>query len=258
MSASESSYADDEYPQLNYILEYACQNQLNLPHEALSELFALVCDEPSQPQSLPPYILIKACRTIFNTSYNETLFDQAIQGLEYLEKLNSIRIAYSTHPEAPSSLHKVTRETDKIYSFIGVIIKRWTFIAELERKPFRPANCLALINILYPTSEKERLVCFKVLKASNESAPRAATAIDALKGAVSWEKAYIAMNRFLELSAYSIAECEAAIDPIPAQYRKMGIKRHDPVLHRISRHLIATDPDGFDPGDENLPGSPEL
>ena len=90
--------------------------------------------------------------------------------------------------------------------------------------------------------------------------------LEKYKANISWTQAHTALRRYLDAAQNMIAKVEGIIDPIPPELRKLGIKREDSVLDRISKHLIATNSKGFEPDEEdedsavsqNRESSPEL
>lgn len=254
-------------------------SEINLPEESLHDLLSLVCEEPSQPTSLPPYLLIAACRLAFRDTLATTRFEIALDALRHFDQLEDIRMEFVryAHTRANLARHitKTHREVSKMFKFVWVALRRWVFINELMETPFTSSNCIALINTLYSLDEirvgfeadvgRERAACLKlfqiVLKHVKDGGQ-----VDNCKSFVTfsagipWPKAYVAFSRYLDLSQQMIAQIESAIDPIPEAQKKIGICRQDPVLHRISRHLLATGETVFDPTIEGSTRStsPEL
>lgn len=278
---------DTEQPQLAYILEYVTRNpEFSLPNRSVHDLLSLVCEEPSQPEVVPPYLLAAGCLTIFSEDLADTYFEEAFSAIEQLDRLETIRKRYrSTLLRSPQlarrsqEVEKTDREVSKMFDFTSVAIRRWTFINEIHTTPFKSTNCLAMINILFPSSDtgqmaKERTMATVVLQKVKKALAagclvRDCEILQKYEANISWRQAHTALQRYLDASQSMIARIENIIDPISPEVRKLGIKREDCVLHRISKHLIATNSQGFEPelsaeededvhGGQNRDTSPEL
>ncbi|CCG81838.1 Putative uncharacterized protein [Taphrina deformans PYCC 5710] len=270
---SEAESENTECPQLEYILEYVTRNpDCSLPSQALHDLLSLVCEEPSQPSTVPPYLLVAGCRAIFTPQFKDVFFEEALSALEQLNHLEKIREKYvralrSSHVQngKNTSVDKIDRETSRMHDFTWIALRRWILINEIRTEPFTPMNCLATINVLYAKSPyddatKERTAAMTLLQKVKQfvkihgGEPIACPQLRNYETSVPYTKAYIALSRYLDLTQELISTIEDLIDPIPQPERNMGIKRTDCVMHRISRHLISTDKLGFNPSDAELLG----
>lgn len=275
-SEAESSEDQSECPQLEYILEYVIRNpDFDLPAQSLHDLVALVCEEPSQPTAVPPHLLVAGCRAVFTPAMRDTFFEEAIAALDQLAQLEAIRRRYigwlQTSPSSSSrskrfNVEKLDRETTKMYDFAWIALRRWTLINEIHIEPFTPMNCLALINVLFVKSsqhrdsDRERTAAMTVLqkiKLFAQQNPDGSVLdcphLERYESSVPYAKAYAALSRYLDLAMSVISRIEDVVDPVAPEYRKMGIKRDECVLHRISRHLIATDEHGYNLDDRDPP-----
>lgn len=252
--------------QLEYILEYLTQDQtFNLPEQSLNDLISLVCDESKQPENVPPYLLAASCRTVFTPLSEDAYFEEAMTAIDHLKRLEGIRSRYITEYKRSSKasnkvldVDKVDRETSRIFDYTITGLKRWTFANEIHAEPFNSLNCLATINLLFPSDAvdvaagKERTLATTALHKINQhlksnGSMNDCAVIRSYESSIPWERAHAAMSRYLDLALSLIARIEGMLEPIPVELRKMGIKREECVLHRISRHLIATDKRGFNP-----------
>lgn len=284
---SLSELFDQEQPQLAYILEYVTRNpEFSLPNRSVHDLLSLVCEEPSQPVVVPPYLLAAGCLTIFSENLADTYFEEAFSAIEQLDRMETIRKRYrgsllrSPHLAGKArEAEKTDREVSKMFDFTSVALRRWTFINEVHTAPFKSTNCLALINILFPSTDhgqmaKERTMATVILQKVKKALAagrlvRDCQILQKYEANISWRQAHTALQRYLDAAQTMIAKIEGIIDPIPAEVRQLGIKREDCVLHRISKHLIATNSQGFEPelsaeedqeshGGQNRSTSPEL
>lgn len=270
ISPSEASSSDSPPEQLEYILEYLTQDSsFGLPDHSLNDLISLVCDEPSAPEHVPPYLLAAGCRTVFTPSYSDAYFEEALSAVDHLSHLEEIRQRYVSEYEEllrPASrsfdLGKQHSETTKIFEYALTGLRRSSLISAICVKPFNFLNCLATMNRLLPSDSseliiRERLMATVALQKvrrflKSGGSLKECSVLDTYRSNITYERAHAAMNRYLDLALSMIAKIEGIIDPIPLPLRKMGVKREDCVLHRISRHLIATDEDGYNPEKQEM------
>ncbi|KAA8647235.1 hypothetical protein EYZ11_004735 [Aspergillus tanneri] len=129
----------------------------------------------SQPCSLPPTFVTSFLRRCFTPELENVDFPQALTGLDYLKELEGRRkkeVAAALHrlEVQPEDLHKnsefrkkypgvVTwiealslknRNMEALYTQIYIGLRRWTLINEMLMEPFNKANCIAMLNTLFP------------------------------------------------------------------------------------------------------------
>ncbi|KIV96801.1 hypothetical protein PV10_00618 [Exophiala mesophila] len=130
---------------------------------------------PSQPTSLSPKLISKFVRQCFPPELDQVDFPQALTAMDYLKDLEIRRrrevVAALdklgidrddiTHKEKialkyPGVLRWVMdietkeRQVEALYTQVFVGLRRWTMINELSLTPFNKANCVAMLNTLYP------------------------------------------------------------------------------------------------------------
>ncbi|KAL4775725.1 hypothetical protein BDW60DRAFT_126633 [Aspergillus nidulans var. acristatus] len=130
---------------------------------------------PSQPCSLPPSFVTSFLRRCFSPQLEDVDFPQALTGLDYLRDLETRRkkeVAAALqrlglHPESsrqdPEYLKKypgvVTwlesikakgSKVEKLYAEIYIGLRRWTLLNEMLMEPLNKANCMAMLNTLFP------------------------------------------------------------------------------------------------------------
>lgn len=256
-----------DFVQLEYILEYVARDkELSLPSQPLHDLLSLVCDDASRPEIMPVYLLAAGCRAIFSMDLENTYFEEAMAGLEHLDQLEGIRnnharilVQSGASGARRKNLEKFDRETTKLFEFTCLALRRWILIHEVELTPFEHFNCIALINILFPAGSlgniaKERAASMRMLsgvkKCVKDGDPVSACKdLTSYKSGSPWSNTYRALEKYLEMANSFISGVDQVMDPVPADLKEMGIRRDQCVLHRISRHIIATDPNGYNPHD---------
>ncbi|KAL4920940.1 hypothetical protein BDW62DRAFT_152604 [Aspergillus aurantiobrunneus] len=128
---------------------------------------------PSQPCSLPPSFVTSFLRRCFAPQLEDVDFPQALTGLDYLRDLESRR-----KKEVASALHRLGLQPDKqdlefpkkypgvvmwiesikskeckveaLYTQIYIGLRRWTLLNEMLMDPMNKANCIAMLNTLFP------------------------------------------------------------------------------------------------------------
>lgn len=140
-----------------------------------ANLMAHISQLPSQPTSLPPSFITSFVRRCFPPELDEVDFPQALTAMDYLkdlevrrrrevvaalDKLGIDREDLSHRDKLarkyPGVLRWVTEIEDKerkveaLYTQVYVGLRRWTLVNELSLTPFHKANCIAMLNTLYP------------------------------------------------------------------------------------------------------------
>lgn len=139
-----------------------------------ANLMSHISQQPSQPTSLPPSFITSFVRQTFGEDLGTVDFMQALTAMDYLRDLDIRR-----RREVLAALDKLgidrndlgrkdklakkypgvvrwivdmeqkERKVEAIYSTIYVGLRRWTLLNELSL-PFNKANCVAMLNTLYP------------------------------------------------------------------------------------------------------------
>jgi hypothetical protein len=140
-----------------------------------ANLMAHISQLPSQPTSLPPSFITSFVRRCFPSELDQVDFPQALTAMDYLKDLEIRRrrevvAAFDklgierddiSHREKiarkyPGVLRWVMeieqkeRKVEALYSQVYVGLRQWTLFNELSLFPFNKANCLAMLNTLYP------------------------------------------------------------------------------------------------------------
>ncbi|KAL8243875.1 hypothetical protein R6Q59_010133 [Mikania micrantha] len=129
----------------------------------------------SQPASLPPSFITSFVRKCFTVELNQVDFPQALTAMDYLKDLevrrrmevvmaleklgiNKTDIAHrdqisKKYPGVTQWIEDVEdkeRTIEALYSQVYIGLRRWTLINEMSLLPFNKANCIAMLNTLYP------------------------------------------------------------------------------------------------------------
>ncbi|EAU32331.1 conserved hypothetical protein [Aspergillus terreus NIH2624] len=129
----------------------------------------------SQPCSLPPSFVTDFLRRCFTPQLEDVDFPLALTGLDYLKDLEIRRrkeVAAAlerlqlersdleenselskTHPGVYAWIKYLDVQIRKalaLYTQIYIGIRRWTLINEMLMEPFNKANCVAMLNTLFP------------------------------------------------------------------------------------------------------------
>ncbi|KKK15493.1 hypothetical protein P175DRAFT_0528690 [Aspergillus ochraceoroseus IBT 24754] len=130
---------------------------------------------PSQPCSLPPSFITSFLRRCFAPQLEDVDFPQALTGLDYLRDfeirrkkevvaaLQRLGLEQGDLRE-PSELAKKYpgvltwlesinikgRKVEALYTQIYIGLRRWALINEMLLEPFNRANCIAMLNTLFP------------------------------------------------------------------------------------------------------------
>ncbi|KAF7588948.1 hypothetical protein BBP40_004989 [Aspergillus hancockii] len=130
---------------------------------------------PSQPCSLPPSFVTSFLRRCFTPDLSDVDFPQALTGLDYLKDLEirrrkEVKAALERLQIKPDDLKEKaelgkkwpnvlawiesncakTRKADALYTQVYIGIRRWTLINEMLLTPYNKANCIAMLNTLFP------------------------------------------------------------------------------------------------------------
>ncbi|KAL6721209.1 hypothetical protein ACLMJK_000311 [Lecanora helva] len=130
---------------------------------------------PTQPFSLPPSFITSFVRRCFTTDLCLVDFTQALTALDYLKDLDSRRkrelalalqrlgLEQSTDDQIKGdcsknpkvlewveSVRDKERKVEALYTQVYIGLRRWTLINEMRLEPFSKANCIAMLNTLYP------------------------------------------------------------------------------------------------------------
>lgn len=134
-----------------------------------------IAHQPSQPTSLPPSFITSFVRQTFGLELDQVDFLQALTSLDYLRDLDirrrrEVLAAFDKLGVARSDLgkeHKLAkkypgvvqwivdteekeRKVEQIYTQVYIGLRRWTMLNELSIVPYNKANCIAMLNTLYP------------------------------------------------------------------------------------------------------------
>ncbi|RMZ89660.1 hypothetical protein DV736_g3105, partial [Chaetothyriales sp. CBS 134916] len=140
-----------------------------------STLMHHIAELASQPTSLPPGFIASFVRRCFPPQLDHVDFPKALTALDYLKDLEVRR-----RREVVAALDKLgihrddlghrerlakkypgvlqwvigieeqERKVEQLYTQVYIGIRRWTLINELCLQPFNKANCVAMLNTLYP------------------------------------------------------------------------------------------------------------
>ena len=130
---------------------------------------------PSQPTSLPPSFITSFVRRCFPSQLDQVDFPQALTAMDYLKDLEvrrrrevvaaldklgidrsdignqeSIAKKYPGVMKWVTDIEENERKVEALYTQVYVGMRRWTLINELSLTPFNKANCIAMLNTLYP------------------------------------------------------------------------------------------------------------
>ncbi|KAI9801677.1 MAG: hypothetical protein M1833_002359 [Piccolia ochrophora] len=172
-----------------------------------TNLMAQIAQLPSQPCSLPPSFITAFVRRCFAEELIMVDFPQALTGMDYLRDLEMRRrreIASclkrlninknSLGPDGEEktsgipalsawvkSMEEKERKTEALYTQCYIGLRRWTLINEMSLLPFNKANCLAMLNTLYPptiSSQPTRQLTAAVLQSQRNGFFRYITGVE--------------------------------------------------------------------------------
>ncbi|KAE8353254.1 hypothetical protein BDV28DRAFT_111500 [Aspergillus coremiiformis] len=130
---------------------------------------------PSQPCSLPPSFVTSFLRRCFTPELGDVDFPQALTGLDYLKDLDirrrkEVKAALGRLQVKPDDLQEraelgkkwpnvltwvesncaKNRKAEALYTQVYIGLRRWTLINEMLLEPHNKANCIAMLNTLFP------------------------------------------------------------------------------------------------------------
>jgi len=140
-----------------------------------ANLMAHISQLPSQPTSLPPSFVTSFVRRCFPPELDRIDFPQALTAMDYLKDLevrrrrevvagldklgidrgdiahqNKLARKYPGVLKWVMAIEEKERMVEALYTQVYIGLRRWTLINELSLTPFNRANCLAMLNTLYP------------------------------------------------------------------------------------------------------------
>ncbi|KAL2868588.1 uncharacterized protein BJX67DRAFT_45648 [Aspergillus lucknowensis] len=130
---------------------------------------------PSQPCSLPPAFITSFLRRCFASQLEDVDFLQSLTGLDYLRDLETRRkkevaaalqrLGVEPNDLKPNSdfakkypgviawiesINVKGRKVEALYTQIYIGLRRWTLLNEMLMEPLNKANCIAMLNTLFP------------------------------------------------------------------------------------------------------------
>ncbi|PYI07249.1 hypothetical protein BO78DRAFT_386170 [Aspergillus sclerotiicarbonarius CBS 121057] len=151
------------------------QDSLDPAADFRAQLTHQISRLPSQPCSLPPSFVTSFLRRCFTLQLEEVDFPQALTALDYLKDFENRRrkeVADALqrlgmepndvkekselakkYPGVLTWLESISiqgRRVEALYTQIYVGLRRWTLINEMLMEPFNKANCIAMLNTLFP------------------------------------------------------------------------------------------------------------
>ncbi|PYH40560.1 uncharacterized protein BP01DRAFT_307988, partial [Aspergillus saccharolyticus JOP 1030-1] len=151
------------------------QDSMDLAADFRAQLSHQISRLPSQPCNLPPSFVTSFVRRCFTPQLDEVDFPQALTALDYLKDFEIRRrkevaaalerlgvkpedVKESSdfakkHPGVINwleSLNAKGRRIEALYTQVYVGLRRWTLINEMLLEPFNKANCIAMLNTLFP------------------------------------------------------------------------------------------------------------
>lgn len=140
-----------------------------------ANLMSHISKLPSQPTSLPPGFITSFVRRCFPHELEQVDFPQALTAMDYLKDIevrrrrevvaaldklgidrNDIHDQGAIAKKYPGVMKWVCeveekeRKIENLYTQVYLGLRRWTLINEMSLVPFNKANCLAMLNTLYP------------------------------------------------------------------------------------------------------------
>ncbi|CAG7980025.1 unnamed protein product [Penicillium salamii] len=228
-----------------------------------------VSEMPSQPCALPPTFIASFVRRVFTKELRYVTFSQALCSLDYLKGLQGRwkkevdgafrRINVNPQDVIDPQSSEVTRNfpgvmvwykdisqkarvIDMLYTQVYVGLRRWIILNEMMLQPYNKANCIALLNTLFPPVRYDsppptQHLSHKHLENHRDSFFKFITLFDIkpeilepvmTQGArpgdgTSWPALRDAFDRYLGMVLEMIDEC--ALVNEPAQLTKSGHSR---------------------------------
>lgn len=140
-----------------------------------AQLITQIARLPSQPCTLPASFVTSFLRRCFAPRLEEVDFNQALTALDYLKDFENRRrkevvSALQRLYVDPHDLHQMDelakkypgvcswilaieckgKKLDALYTQVFIGLRRWTLINEILLEPFSKANCIAMLNTLFP------------------------------------------------------------------------------------------------------------
>ncbi|EAS36500.3 uncharacterized protein CIMG_01854 [Coccidioides immitis RS] len=139
-----------------------------------AQLMSQISQLPSQPCSLPPTFITSFVRRCFPPVVEEVDFPQALTALDYLRDLENRRrkgVMDALHRLGITGAEGEKQDLSKrypgvltwidameckervaaaLYTQVYIRLRRWTLINEMLLEPFNKANCIAMLNTLFP------------------------------------------------------------------------------------------------------------
>ncbi|KAE8325706.1 hypothetical protein BDV24DRAFT_163217 [Aspergillus arachidicola] len=213
---------------------------------------------PSQPCSLPPSFVTSFLRRCFTPELGDVDFPQALTGLDYLRDLEirrrkEVKAALDRLQVKPDDLKEKeelgkkwpnvltwiesncakNRTAEALYTQVYIGLRRWTLINEMLLEPHNKANCIAMLNTLFPpvtdaTVNPTPQLTAKILKSQRDGFFRYIAAFDKPNGKeilqkvitqgapegeeTGWPLVRDALDRYLRLTNEIIDDCAMVND----------------------------------------------
>lgn len=164
-----NAFPSTKPPDLNNMTTTAAAAQLR------ANLMSHTTQQPAQPQSLPPSLIVSFVRRCFSAELAQVDFPQALTALDYLKDLemrrrNEIAAVLShlvveradvqnrrkiarDNPNAyrwTKNMEEKERKVDVLCTHVCLGLRRWVLANEMSLKPFNKQNCFAMLNTLCP------------------------------------------------------------------------------------------------------------
>ncbi|KAJ5551114.1 hypothetical protein N7535_000943 [Penicillium sp. DV-2018c] len=262
-----------------------------------------VSELPSQPCTLPPSFIISFVRRCFPLDLADVDFAQALTALDYTRDLQNrwkkeTKAAFNRLNVGPADvsdpdnselareypnvlewykdLSAKARVIDWLYTQVYVGLRRWVLVNEMMLEPFNKANCLALLNTLFPPVHRDSPVptqqcsvaalqahrdTFFGLITNYEADPSILEPIIA-QGARNgeengWPALHESIDRYLTAVLETIDECTLVSEP--CQIGRSGVQRRiDSGISFQSRPDYSISEDAEKETEKPLPHFPEL
>ncbi|KAJ5095631.1 hypothetical protein NUU61_004987 [Penicillium alfredii] len=216
---------------------------------------------PSQPCSLPPSFITSFLRRCFTLELEKVDFPQALTALDYLKDLETrwkkemaaalqrlnIRPEDANQKELARKypgvmkwidmIHLKGRRLEVLYTQVYIGLRRFCLINEMMLDPYNKANCIALLNTLFPPITEATVaptpqLTPRLLRAQRDGFFSYITAVEtrgkdvlfpilrqgAPEGDMSsWPLIHDVMSRYLALANDIIDECVLVNEPIPQE-----------------------------------------
>jgi hypothetical protein len=175
--SSDANLAGNAFPRQHGKLEEDQQKMCTQTAAAQlkSSLMQHITQVPTTPASLPPSFITSFVRRCFPAELDQVDFPQSLTALDYLKDLevrrrrevvaalNKLGIQRDDLAQRETLVKKYPgviqwlediedkeRKVEALYTQVFIGLRRWTMINELSLEPFNKANCIAMLNTLYP------------------------------------------------------------------------------------------------------------